>query len=163
MANAIELITSDHRTVEQLYQRYHSAGGQPQQQQALIQAICHELTIHAKLEEGIFYPAVERMLGKEGARLVQEALKEHDDMKRAISKLQASRFSGPECDHRFQEMMTGVQHHVKEEETELLPQAQQQLGTESERLGTQMQQRKQELQHFQPGAGSQETEARVND
>ena len=54
MANAIELIKSDHRTVEQLYQRYHGLNGQPQQQQAIIQEICHELTIHAQLEEEIF-------------------------------------------------------------------------------------------------------------
>ena len=163
MANAIELIKSDHRTVEQLYQRYHGLNGQPQQQQAIIQEICHELTIHAQLEEGIFYPAVERTLGKEGARLVQAALQEHADMKQAMSQLQASRFTGPECEQVFQEMMKGVQHHVQEEETEMLPQAQQRLGTESERLGTQMQQRKQELQHFQPGSGSQEREARVNE
>ena len=115
------------------------------------------------MEEEIFYPAVERTLGKEGARLVQAALQEHADMKQAMSKLQASGFTGPECDHVFQEMMTGVQHHVQEEEAEMLPQAQQRLGVESERLGTQMQQRKQELQHFQPGSGSQEREARVTD
>ena len=115
------------------------------------------------MEEEIFYPAVERTLGKEGARLVQEALKEHADMKQAISKLQASRFTGPECEQVFQEMMKGVQHHVQEEETEMLPQAQLRLGAESERLGMQMQQRKQELQHFQPGSGSQEREARVNE
>jgi len=149
--------------VEQIYQRYQGLNRQPQQQQAIIQALCHELTIHAQLEEGIFHPAVERTLGKDGARLVLAALQEHADMKQAMSQLQASRVTGPECDHMFQEMMTGVQHHVQEEETELLPQAQQRLGTESERLGTQMQQRKQELQHFQPGSGSPERQAPVND
>jgi hemerythrin superfamily protein len=163
MANAIELIKSDHRTVEQLFQRYRSLNGQTRQKQSIIQEVCHELTLHAQLEEEIFYPAVERQLGKEGASLVEEARKEHDAMKRAISQLKASRFTGPECDQVFQEMMKGVQHHVQEEETELLPQAQRRLGTESERLGTQMQQRKQELQHFQPGSGSQEREAPVND
>jgi len=60
MANAIELIKSDHRKVEQLYQRYQSINGQTQQKQPIIQEICHELAIHAKLEEDIFYPAVER-------------------------------------------------------------------------------------------------------
>jgi hemerythrin-like domain-containing protein len=42
-------------------------------------------------------------------------------------------------------MMKGVHYHVQEEENELLPTAQQQLGTKNDRLGTQMQQRKQEL------------------
>jgi hemerythrin superfamily protein len=163
MANAIELIKSDHRKVEQLHQRYQSTNGQTQQKQSIIQEICHELTVHAKLEEDIFYPAVERKLGKDGADLVKEALKEHNEMKRAISKLQASTFAGPECDRVFQEMMEGVQHHVKEEENEMLPEAQQQLGTESDRLGTQMQQRKQELQHTKSGSGSPEREVRLSE
>jgi hemerythrin superfamily protein len=89
MANAIELIKSDHKKVAQLYQRYQGSNAQPQLQQALIQEMCQELTIHAQLEEEIFYPAVERQLGKEGANLVTEARKEHREMKRAMSQLQA--------------------------------------------------------------------------
>jgi hemerythrin-like domain-containing protein len=58
-------------------------------------------------------------------------------------------FAGPECAQVFETMMTGVQHHVNEEERELLPRAQQQLGAESERLGAQMQERKQALQASQ--------------
>ena len=145
MANAIELITSDHRKVEQLYQRYQGANGQSQSKQAIIQEVCHELTTHAQLEEEIFYPAVERQLGKEGANLVKEARQEHSDMKRAIGQLQTRQFAGPECAQVFQTLMTGVQHHVKEEESEMLPRAQQQLGAESERLGALMQERKQAL------------------
>jgi len=162
MTNAIELIKSDHRKVEQLYQRYQGANEQTRPKQSVIQEICRELTLHAKLEEEIFYPVVERKFGTQGADLVKEALKEHNDMKRAISKLQAGTFAGPECDKVFQEMMKGVQHHVKEEETEMLPQAQQQLGAEVDRLGTQMQQRKQELQHTEVDSGSQEREVQRN-
>jgi len=161
MANAIELIKSDHRRVEQLHQRYQSADGQTQQKQSIIQEICHELTLHAKLEEDIFYPAVERRLGGDGATLVREALKEHNEMKHAISKLQSRTLAGPECDRVFQEMMKEVQHHVKEEENEMLPKAQQQLGTEMDRLGMQMQQRKQELRNTEPDSGVQEREARL--
>jgi hemerythrin superfamily protein len=73
MANAIELIKSDHRTVEQLFQRYRSLNGQTRQKQSIIQEVCHELTLHAQLEEEIFYPAVERKLGSDGATLVKEA------------------------------------------------------------------------------------------
>lgn len=153
MANAIELIKADHKKVEQLYQRYQGGNGQAQSQRALIQEICHELTIHAQLEEGIFYPAVERQLGKEGTSLVKEALAEHSEMKRAISQLQASEFAGAESNHVFQKMMQGVQHHVKEEESEMLPKAQQQLGAESDRLGMLMQQQKQELQKSKSSTG----------
>ena len=146
MANAIELIKIDHRKVEHLYQRYQGLNGQTQQKQSIIQEICHELTIHAQLEEEIFYPAVERQLGKEGANLVTEARKEHREMKRAMSQLQATGFVGPQSDQIFQDMMQGVQHHIHEEESEMLPKAQHQLGAESDRLGALMQQQKQELQ-----------------
>lgn len=149
MANAIELIKSDHRKVEQLYQSYQNANGQTQQKRAIAEEICHDLEIHATLEEEIFYPAVKRTLVADGSDLVEEAIKEHNEMKRAISKLQVSHFAGPDCDRVFQDMMSGVQHHVKEEETKMLPKAQQQLGAEINRLGAQMQQRKQELQSTQ--------------
>jgi len=146
MANAIELIKADHTKVEQLYQRYQGSNGQTQARPAMIQEICQELTIHAQLEEEIFYPAVERQLGSEGATLVKDALTEHGEMKRAMSQLHASGFAGPKSDQVFQDMMRGVQHHVQEEEREMLPKAQQQLGAESDRLGALMQQQKQELQ-----------------
>jgi len=51
-----------------------------------------------------------------------------------------------------------VQHHVQEEEGEMLPKAQQQLGAESERLGALMPQRKQELQQSK-SSGEQPREA----
>jgi len=162
MVNAIELIKADHRKVEQLHQQYQGGNGQ-ETKHSIIQTICYELSLHATLEEEIFYPAVERTLGKDGASLVTEARKEHSEMKQAISQLQAGEFAGPECEQVFRKMMQGVQHHVQEEEQELLPKAQQQLGAEIERLGTQMQQRKQELQNTTPGPGSQQREARRNE
>jgi hemerythrin superfamily protein len=163
MTNAIELIKADHRKVEHLYQHYQGANGQTQPKQSILQEICQELQIHAKLEEEIFYPAVERKLGREGAHLVQAARKEHNDIKDAISQLQASGFASSKCDPIFRDMMKDVQHHVKEEETEMLPQAEQQLGAEIERLGAQMQQQKQELHNTTSGLGSQKGEARLNE
>ena len=158
MANVIELIKADHKKVAQLYQRYQGSSGQPQPQQALIQEMCQELTIHAQLEEELFYPAVERQLGNEGATLVTEARKEHREMKRTMSQLQAKELAGPQSDQVFQDMMQGVQHHVLEEEREMLPKAQQQLGAESDRLGALMQQQKQELQKSK-SSGEQPREA----
>src|SRR4051812_22305775 len=70
---------------------------------------------------------------------------------RALFSGRFVRSCGPECEQVFQHMMAGVQHHVKEEESELLPKAQQQLG--AERLGALMQERKQALQYAQPTAG----------
>ncbi len=155
MANAIELIKIDHKKVEQLYQRYQASNGQAGQRRTITENICHELEIHAKIEEAIFYPAVQAQLGPQGANLVKDALKEHNEMKRLISQLQTSGFAGLDCESTMQQLMKGVQHHVQEEESEMLPQAQQRLGSQLDVLGTQMEKRKQELMSAQSIRGQQ--------
>jgi uncharacterized membrane protein len=145
------LIKADHDTVEHLYQRYQSLDGHPTEQRAVAEQICHELTVHATLEEEIFYPAVQARLGKAGTDLVAEAVKEHGEMKRLIRQLHDSTTAAADCDRLVHTLMRGVQHHVREEEDDMLPQAAQLIGGELEHLGLQMQERKQALQ-AEPGA-----------
>jgi len=151
--NAVELIKADHDKVESLYQQYQGATGDSPRQRTLVEKICRELEIHAALEESIFYPAVQAKLGTEGRDLVKEAVKEHKEMKQAISQLQTGSLTGANYDSTFRKMMSGVQHHVREEEGEMLPKAQRQMGPELDRLGQQMQRRKEELMAHQTTAG----------
>jgi len=141
--NAVDMIKADHRKVEQLYQQFQQ--GQGTQKQQLAEQICQELTIHAQLEESIFYPAVQQKLGSQGSSLVQEALKEHGEMKQKIRQMQSGRGNGSNVDGMVSQLMSDVQHHVREEESQMLPQAQQQLGNQLDQLGMQMQQQKQQL------------------
>jgi uncharacterized membrane protein len=143
--SATDLIRNDHRQVEQLYQQYQAGTGHTQQRHALIEQICHALEIHAQLEEGIFYPAVQAKLGSTGKDLVSEALKEHGEMKRLISVLQTHDMTDTQCAQTMQQLMQGVQHHVQEEENEMLPQAEQHLGGAIVQLGHEMEQKKQQL------------------
>jgi len=140
--NAVDMIKADHRKVEQLYQQFQQ--GQGSQKQHLAEQICQELTIHAQLEESIFYPAVQQKLGPQGSSLVQEALKEHDEMKQKIRQVQSGG-NGSNVDGMVSQLMSAVKHHVQEEESQMLPQAQQQLGIQLDQLGMQMQQQKQQL------------------
>jgi len=110
-----------------------------------VEQICHELEIHAKLEEDIFYPAIPAQLREDGPDLVEEAIKEHNEMKRLIGQLQTGSLADTDYDRTVHQLMHGVQHHIREEENEMLPRAEQQLGNTIERLGVQMQQRKQQL------------------
>ena len=98
-----------------------------------------------KLEEDIFYPAIQAQLPEDGPDLVEEAIKEHNEMKRLISQLQTGGLVDTDYDGTVHQLMRGVQHHVREEENEMLPRAEQQLGNTIEQLGIQMQQRKQQL------------------
>ena len=156
---ATDMIRADHKKVEGLYQRYTGLNGQESAKRALVEQICQELEVHAKLEEGIFYPAVQAKLKDDGTDLVSEALKEHREMKRLIGQLQTQALDDAECDRTVHQLMSGVQHHVKEEESEMLPQAEQEFGNELDHLGLQMQQHKQELlvaaqSSGQPGRGT---------
>src|SRR3546814_11766529 len=56
--DGIALLKADHREVEQLFSKFEKAKGAGQKQK-LAEQICKELTIHAKIEEDIFYPACE--------------------------------------------------------------------------------------------------------
>jgi uncharacterized membrane protein len=151
--NAVAMIKADHRRVEELYQRYQRLAEQPAERRAVVEHICHELEVHAKLEEDLFYPAVQAKLGKEGTDLVDEAVKEHGDMKRLIRQLESSAAADAQFDQTAHLLMRGVQHHVREEEGEMLPRAEQHLGSALEGLGRQMQERKQELLAAMPVAG----------
>lgn len=157
--DAVAMIKEDHRQVESLYQDYQRRDGQPAEQRPVVEHICRDLEIHAKLEEDIFYPAVQARVGEDGPDLVAEAIKEHNEMKRLIGELQTGGLADTDYNKTVHQLMRGVQHHVREEEEEMLPRAEQQLGNSLEQLGMQMQQRKQELLAAmstarQPGQGT---------
>ena len=77
--DACTLLDSDHQKVERLFAEYQSAGGDSSRKSELAQTICQELTVHATIEEEIFYPAFRQATGDNN--LVDEAEEEHQDAK----------------------------------------------------------------------------------
>jgi len=143
--SATAMLREDHKKVDHLYQQYNGSSVQKSDKRALREQICHELEVHAQLEESIFYPAFQAKLGSTAKDLVSEAIKEHDEMKRLISQLRDKTTDEAKCDQTLHTMMQGVHHHVKEEESEMFPKAEQHLSSELDRLGQEMQQKKQQL------------------
>ena len=118
--------------------------------QALAETICDALEIHATLEEEIFYPAL-RHVGLGGAALAK-SVPEHLEMRAMIAKLRATDPATPHYDQLFSELMRDVMHHVADEETILLPDAERMLSkTRLNELGVQMSKRR--LQLLAPKAG----------
>lgn len=118
--NAITLLKNDHRTVENLFEEYEHAR-RADRKQSIVKEICDELTVHAQLEEQVFYPEAEKALGKEGGDLIDEATVEHNSLKWLIAQLEAE---GPESelyDAKVTVLKEYVEHHVKEEEKEMFP------------------------------------------
>jgi len=156
--NATDLLRADHDKVDALFQQYEMANGEAREKQALGEQICMELEVHSKLEEEIFYPAVRAKAGEEEKERVAEGLKEHDKIKGLIGQLKGLSSEQAIYDSIVRQLKECVTHHVQEEESEMLPQAEEQFGGELERLGTEMQQRKQQLMTSMP-AGTQQEQA----
>src|ERR1700751_2041373 len=80
----------------------------------LAQRICDALTVHATVEEEIFYPTVRRERGETGD-LVDEARVEHQSLKDIIGRLEAAPPSDPLYDAGVKVLSEYVKHHVREE------------------------------------------------
>ncbi len=81
--DAIALLKADHRKVEELFAAFEKAKDAGRKQ-ALVKEICTELTVHATIEEEIFYPACK---GEVEEDLLDEAYVEHDGAKVLIAEL----------------------------------------------------------------------------
>ena len=145
--DAVELIKSDHRKVEQLFREFEEAGDRAYKtKQELVGQIVEELQVHATIEEEIYYPAVEAKARKDGKELIAEAVEEHHVVKILLGELSAMSSEDEPFDAKVTVLMENVRHHVEEEESELLPQSEKILGTdELTRLGEQMAARKRQL------------------
>jgi hemerythrin superfamily protein len=144
MPNATQMIRQDHKKVEGLFKKFEQTQGS-QAKRRLAENAMAELEVHAALEEEIFYPAVKNEVD-DGSSMVQEAIEEHQTVKQLISELKRMEEADEEFESQFSQLMENVQHHVEEEESEMLPKVEEsELDLNS--LGQQMAQRKQEMQN----------------
>jgi hypothetical protein len=143
--NAIALLKADHREVKQLFEQYEELANQDaddEEKRALAEQICNMLTVHAQIEEEIFYPAARESI--EETDLVDEATVEHASAKDLIAQIQSMEPSEELYDAKVTVLGEYIDHHVKEEERQMFPQARK-GDLDLEELGMQLQQRKQEL------------------
>ena len=141
--DAVALLKEDHRTVEDLFAQFEKASGDGRKQKLATQ-ICLELSVHAKIEEEIFYPACE---GKVEEDLLKEAYVEHDGAKLLIAEILAGEPSDEFYDAKVTVLQEQIEHHVEEEEKRLeglFAQARK-AGLDMDALGEQLAARKAEL------------------
>jgi hemerythrin superfamily protein len=142
MPNATQMIRQDHKKVEGLFKRFEQTKG-AQAKRRLAENAMAELEVHAALEEEIFYPAVKNEV--DDGSMVQEAIEEHQTVKQLISELKGMDEADEEFESQFSQLVENVQHHVEEEENEMLPKAEE-SSLDLNSLGQQMSQRKQQMQ-----------------
>ena len=150
--NAIDLLKNDHRTVEELFKQYEDIkdGTDDATKEELVAQICDALTIHAQIEEQIFYPAARRVLQEQGQELLNEAAVEHQTQKDIVGRLEMAPTSDPLYDAGVQVLSEYVKHHVREEENELFPKVRA-TDLDLAALGRQLAKRKQELEAGEGG------------
>lgn len=136
--DACTLLDSDHRTVEQLFTEYQSATDQGQKSR-LAQTICQELTVHATIEEEIFYPAFRKAARDDD--MVDEAEEEHDEARDLIAEIE----DAEQMDPLMAKLQKAIEHHVKEERDEMFPKARKTAGLDLMALGARLESRKREL------------------
>lgn len=110
--DAVALLKADHRAVEDLFAQYEKASGDGKKEK-IAQEICLELSVHAKIEEEIFYPACD---GKVEEDLLKEAYVEHDGAKMLIAQILTGGPDDEFYDAKVTVLQEQIEHHVEEEE-----------------------------------------------
>jgi len=142
--DAVKLLKDDHKKVKDLFRQFEKARS-ADRKKTIAEEAMHELEVHAEIEEEIFYPAAKAKADAEGKELVAEAVEEHHVVKMLIGELQAMREVNEQYEAKFTVLIENVEHHIEEEEKEMLPDAQKTLGKEIDALGDQMKARKDAL------------------
>lgn len=146
--HAITLLMDDHQRVRELFaelkklKRSSAAAGTDRQKAQLVAQVCQELLVHAQLEEEVFYPAVRAAIDDQD--LMDEAAVEHAGAKDLIGQLLQMAPGDDLYDAKVTVLCESVEHHIKEEEGSMFPQASKAAGLDAT-LGEQLLQRKQEL------------------
>jgi hemerythrin-like domain-containing protein len=144
--DAIEMLKDDHKKVKALFREYEAAGDAAfKTKQRIADKVFSELEVHSMLEEEIFYPAVKECSDEEGQDLIEEGVEEHHVVKVLIKELKRLTPEDDVFDAKFKVLTENVEHHIDEEEGEMLPDARGRLGDEIESLGDEMEARKNEL------------------
>jgi len=142
--DAVSLLTSDHAEVRQMFEEYRqllddNAGDDRRGE--LAGQICSALTVHAEIEEDVFYPALRERLDE---LLLDQAEVEHASTRDLVEQIESMEPDDALFDAKVLVLAEYVEHHVQEEENEIFPQAEQ-SGIDLDQLGAELAERKREL------------------
>ena len=140
---ALEMLTSDHRAVDELFKQFEELKeGEDASRVAIAQKICAELTVHAQVEEDLFYPWLRENMDE--TDMVAEAEVEHASLKQLIAEIEPVGEPDEGYDAKVKVLSEYVKHHVKEEENEIFPEVASEQE-ELDELGQEMTVRKAEI------------------
>lgn len=116
--DAIALLTADHEEVTAWFEDYEDAT-KDSEKADLSRKICLALTVHAQIEEELFYPPARKATKDDD--LLDEAEVEHDGAKHLIAQIESMKVGDDLYDAKIKVLSEYIRHHVKEEQDELFP------------------------------------------
>jgi hemerythrin-like domain-containing protein len=120
--DAIDMLTADHDKVKSLFKQFEDLGQRAfTSKKKIADQICDALTLHTKIEEKLFYPAVRAAIGNE--ELMDEAKVEHAAAKQLITQISSMDPGDDLYDAKLKVLSEQVAHHIEEEEGEIFPAA----------------------------------------
>jgi hemerythrin superfamily protein len=117
--DAVQVLTRDHRDVEELFQRFESTTD-PDDKTRIAHEVIHDLAVHGEIEELLFYPRLRTLLD-DGNTLAEEAIHEHVEIKQTLNDLDKMTAADDGFDDKMRALMAEVRHHVEEEERDIFP------------------------------------------
>jgi hemerythrin superfamily protein len=141
--DAITLLRDDHDNVRKLFTQFEEAGDEAHATKGKIaEKIIEELTVHAFIEEQLFYPTVAKLdisNGETPEELVKEAEVEHGQVKELLAELEGMSPEDEYFDAKVTVVIDNVRHHAEEEEEEMFPKVREAMGrNELQELGQRM-------------------------
>ena len=142
--DAVALLKADHKQVKEWFEQFEGSRSDTKKKK-LATNICNALTVHAAIEEEIFYPAF--LAATKDKDMHHEAIIEHDGAKKLIAEIEASDPSDDYYDSKVHVLSEMIKHHVKEEEQKdgMFDEARQSRKMDLAQLGAQLLERKNAL------------------
>ena len=140
-SSVTDMLRDDHKKVKGLFEEFEQADD-AKAKQWIVETALMELEVHSKLEEELIYPAIRAEIGDEV--LMDEALEEHHVVHGLIGELKKMKPSDDRYEAKFTVLAENVKHHIKEEESDMFPQAEK-CEIDWEELYSQVVKRKEQL------------------
>jgi hemerythrin superfamily protein len=144
---AVEVLADDHERIEQLFARFDKLESNGPRKASLVERICDEIELHARIEEEIFYPSVRAAIADD--ELMDEAAVEHETAKSMIDQLRALRPGDFHYDAKVSVLGEYIRHHVDHEERAIFPHARR-IGMDLVALGRALKARRRQLKGIVP-------------
>jgi hemerythrin superfamily protein len=119
-SSVTDMLRNDHKKVKGLFEEFEQAEDATTKQR-IVETALMELEVHSKLEEELIYPAIRAEVGDDD--LMDEALEEHHVVHGLLGELKKMKARDERYDAKFTVLAENVRHHIKEEESEMFPKA----------------------------------------